>query len=584
MVISKRKALTQMGVAFTAAALVAPLMSAAGAGPAAAARVASTTTSFPRNETLYTSGTAGNSPNNFNPNDLGSLYTGTAGLLYEPLFLYDPLHNKYIPWLASSGSWNGDTYTIHVRNGVDWVSSPNGSVTGALTGADVAFSINMAKTNAADPWNANVTTVKSATASGNTVTVDFTSSPAYNSWQDYLWNAPVLPASIWSKMSSTDQMTAANLSPVATGPMLLDATTSTQACYSINPHWWGSAQLGLSFKFKYLCDEENTSNNQELSSVVADQVDWDNNFLPGVSALVDGALGGNSGYSIKTYYPSKPYMLSANTVWLEMNTTQAPMSNVNFRKAVAYGVNLQQIATSVYTGMVQTANPTGLLPNLDPYINQSVVSKYGFSYNPSLAKKYLKASGYKGQKLTIEVPTGWTDWMAGIDVIAQDLNAIGIHVTPIYPQYATRESDLIDGTYDMALDNNAQLDSTPWAYFNRVYDLPIQSKQEAQLNWERFTDPTAWKLVQEAGSTVPTDTAQLDNLYGQLEQRFLQTLPEVPLWYNGAWFQGNTTVWTNYPSSVNPQDQYTPVMWHGYLGAMTTILGLAELKPAPPAS
>jgi peptide/nickel transport system substrate-binding protein len=580
MVISKRKAVTRLGTALTAAALVAPLVSAAGAGTAAAATRVANTTSFPRNETLYTSGTAGNSPNNFNPNDLGSLYTGTAGLLYEPLFLYDPIHNKYIPWLATSGSWSGDTYTIHVRNGVDWVSSPGGNVEGTLTGSDVAFSINMAKTNSADPWNANVSTVKSVTASGNTVTVNFTSAPAYNSWQDYLWNAPVLPASVWSKLSATDQMTTANLTPVASGPMLLDATTSTQACYSLNPHWWGTAQLGLSFKFKYLCDEENSTNNQELSSVVADQIDWDNNFLPGVSALVNGALGGNSGYSIKTYFPTKPYMLSANTVWLEMNTSKAPMNNVNFRKAVAYGVDLQKIATNVYTGMVQTANPTGLLPNLDSYIDQSAVSKYGFSYNPTLAKKYLKASGYKGQKLTIEVPSGWTDWMAGIDSIASDLNAIGIHVSPVYPQYASRESDLIDGTYDMALDNNAQLDSSPWAYFERVYNLPILSKQEAQLNWERYSDPTAWKLVEEAGSTVPTDTAKLDSLYGQIETRFLQTLPEIPLWYNGAWFQGNTTQWTNYPSSTNPNDEYTPVMWHGYLGAMTTILGLAQLKPA----
>jgi peptide/nickel transport system substrate-binding protein len=580
MVISKRKAGTRLGTALTAAALVAPLVSAAGAGTAAAATRVANTTSFPRNETLYTSGTAGNSPNNFNPNDLGSLYTGTAGLLYEPLFLYDPIHNKYIPWLATSGSWSGDTYTIQVRNGVDWVSSPNGNVEGTLTGADVAFSINMAKSNAADPWNANVSTVKSVTVSGNTVKVNFTSAPAYNSWQDYLWNAPVLPASVWSKLSATNQMTTANLTPVASGPMLLDATTSTQACYSLNPHWWGTAQLGLSFKFKYLCDEENSTNNQELSSVLADQVDWDNNFLPGISALVNGALGGNSGYSIKTYFPTKPYMLSANTVWLEMNTSKAPMNNVNFRKAVAYGVNLQKVATNVYTGMVQTANPTGLLPNLDSYIDQSAVSKYGFSYNPTLAKKYLKASGYNGQKLTIEVPEGWTDWMAGIDSIASDLNAIGIHVSAIYPQYASRESDMIDGTYDMALDNNAQLDSSPWAYFERVYNLPILSKQEAQLNWERYSDPTAWKLVEEAGSTVPTDTAKLDSLYGQLETRFLQTLPEIPLWYNGAWFQGNATQWTNYPSATNPNDQYTPVMWHGYLGAMTTILGLAQLKPA----
>jgi len=577
MVIVKKKAVTRLGALVVAAGLVVPLLNAA-TGTAGAARVPNQT-SFPRAETLYTSGTAGNSPNNFNPEDLGSLYTGTVGLLYEPLFLYDPIHNKYIPWLAQSGSWSGDTYTLQVRSGVDWVASPSGAVEGTLTGADVAFNINMAMKNSASPYNSFVSTVQSASASGNTVTVTFSSSPAYTSWQYFLWNAPIVPQSVWGSLSATNQMVAANLKPVATGPMLVDATTATEACYSINPHWWGTAQLGLSFKFKYLCDEENTSNNQELSSLLADQVDWDNNFLPGVSTLVNGALGGNSGYSITTYYPSKPYMLSANTVWLEMNTTKAPMNNVNFRKAVAYGVNTQQIVSSVYTGMVQAASPTGLLPTLNPYVSQSVVKQYGFSYNPALAKKYLAESGYKGQKLTIEVPTGWTDWMAGIDVVAQDLNAIGINVTPIYPEYASRESDLIDGTYDMALDNNAQIDSTPFTYFNRVYSLPIEAKQVAQLNWERYSDPKTWALVQEAGSTVPTDTAKLDSIYAQIETNFLQTLPEVPLWYNGAWFQGNNTQWTNYPSSTNPNDQYIPIMWHGYLGAMTTIYGLANLKP-----
>jgi peptide/nickel transport system substrate-binding protein len=579
MLLPKPKSVPRAVTVATAAALLVPLLSVAAAGSASAARVPAQT-SFPRNETLYTSGTAGNSPNNFNPNDLGSLYTGTMGLLYEPLFLYDPIHNKYIPWLATSGSWSGDTYTIHVRNGVDWVASPSGNVDGTLTGADVAFSINLARTNTADPYNSNVSTVKSATASGNTVTVTFNGTPAYNSWQDFLWNAPVLDASIWSPMSATDQMTAANMSPVSTGPMLLDATTSTEACFSINPNWWGSRQLGLKFSFKYLCDEENTSNNQELSSLVDNQTDWDNNFLPGISALVNGALGGNSGYSIKTYYPTKPYMLSANTVWLEMNTTKAPMNNVDFRKAVAYAIDTAQIQSSVYTGMVKTANPTGLLPSLDPYIDQAVVKKYGFSYNKAMAEKYLKMSSYKGQKLTLEVPTGWTDWMAAIDVISQDLNAVGIHVSPITPQYATRESDLIDGTYDMALDNNAGIDSSPWSYFNRVYSLPIQGKQEAQLNWERYSDKAAWALVQEAGSTNPSDKAKLDNLYGQLESTFLQTLPEIPLWYNGAWFQANTTYWKDYPTATDPNDDFTPIMWHGWLGAMTTIYGLAALKPS----
>ena len=216
MVISKRKAVTRTGAALTAAALVVPLMSAVAASPASAARAPSIT-SFPRSETLYTSGTAYSPPSNWNPLDTGSRYTGTMGLLYETLFLYDPIHNKYLPWLATSGSWTGpSTYTMQVRNNVKW---SNGS---SLTGADVAYSINLAKANPAVPYsNLGQYLWPGAVASGNTVTVHFTSPAPYAAWQNYLWNQPVLPQSAWSKLSGTDQVTAANTSPVSSGPMTL---------------------------------------------------------------------------------------------------------------------------------------------------------------------------------------------------------------------------------------------------------------------------------------------------------------------------------------------------------------------------
>jgi len=66
-------------------------------------------TSFPRNQTLYTSGTAYAPPTNWNPLNLGNFATGTQGLIYEPLFLYDPIKSQYVPWLATAGTWNGTT-------------------------------------------------------------------------------------------------------------------------------------------------------------------------------------------------------------------------------------------------------------------------------------------------------------------------------------------------------------------------------------------------------------------------------------------------------------------------------------------
>ena len=257
-------------------------------------------------------------------------------------------------------------------------------------------------------------------ASGNTVTVHFTSPAPYAAWQNYLWNQPVLPQSAWSKLSGTDQVTAANTSPVSSGPMTLvpGGYNQTEACYQDNPNWWGKTQLGLSFHFKYLCDVVNGSNNVELSALLSSNIDWSNNFLPGINTLM--TIGGNN--FIQTYYPSAPYMLSANTAWLELNTSKAPMNNVNFRRAVADAINPQNIVSGVYTGIVEGANPVGLLPNLDSFLNQSAVNKYGFSYNVGKAKAFLKASGYHGQKLTLEVPDGWTDWMAAIQIISQQLN------------------------------------------------------------------------------------------------------------------------------------------------------------------
>jgi peptide/nickel transport system substrate-binding protein len=528
---------------------------------------------FPRSQTLYTSGTAYAPPTIWNPFDLGNFATGTQGLVYEPLFLYDPVKNQYDPWLASSGTWKGNTYTIGVRNGVKWSDGT------AFTGADVAYSINLAMTNKSDPFNSNVSTVKSATASGNTVTVTFNSPPGYSEWQDYLWKAPVVPQHIWSKLSATQQITGANAKPVGTGPMLLATYNATEVAYQDNPDWWAASQLNLKFKFKYLVDIVNGSNNVELSALTAGQVDWSNNFLPGINELISG-LGGNAGYGLKTFYSSSPYMLPANTVWLEPNTTKAPMNNVNFRKAIAYAINPQQLVSVVYGGITQPSGPTGLLPNLKPFVDQGMVGKYGFSYNPSLAKQYLAKSGYHGQNITLEVPDGWTDWMAGIQVITQDLAAVGIKVTPTFPQYAARTADLTNGSYDLALDNNAQLDSTPWSYFQRVYELPIAKQQTAQLNWERFSSPADWALVQQAGSTPLTDTAKLNSIYSQLEKDYLQQLPQIPVWFNGAWFQGNTKYWTNYAAN-GTSNENTPVMWNGYLGAMTTVYALAELAPAP---
>ncbi|HXW80495.1 MAG TPA: ABC transporter substrate-binding protein, partial [Acidimicrobiales bacterium] len=430
---------------------------------------------LPRNKTLYTSGTATAPPTNFNPLDLAKDYTGTQGLLYEPLFLFDPVRDQFIPWLATSGSWVGPTtYKLQVRPGVRWTSSPSGSVTGTLTGADVAYSINLAVHDLADPYNADVTTVKGATANGDTVTVTFLSAVDYAQWEDFLWHSPVLPEATWSHMPSGTWVTGANTSPIASGPMLLAARSSTEACYRDNPNWWGRSQLGLSFKFEYLCDVVSRSSGAGLSDLLDNRTDWSNELLQGVPDLVGGKT---AGYDIKTYYPGAPYMLPAGTAWLELNTARAPMSNLNFRKAVAYAIDTSAVISKVYSGTVEAANPTGLLPYLSDYINNVAVKSYGFYYSQSMAKGFLAKSGYQGQHLTLQVPLGWTDWMDAATQLSQQLESVGIHISPKFVPAAALNDDISSGSYDITIANNTGVCPTPWSYYDAVYHLPIISNQ-----------------------------------------------------------------------------------------------------------
>jgi peptide/nickel transport system substrate-binding protein len=547
-------------------------------GAASGAAGSGATLSFPRNETLYTSGTAYTPPVNWNPLAIGAMATGTQGLIYEPLYLFDPIKNQYDPWLASgaeASGWQGNKYVITVRSGVKWSDGQ------AMTGADVAYSINLAHTNSADPFSPNVATVANAVANGNTVTVTFKGTPGYTEFTDYLWKAPVLPQHIWSKIPASQIVTNTNTHPVGTGPMTLDTANTQEVAYKTKTDWWATSALGLSFKFKYLVDVVNGSNSQELGQLNAGNIDWSNNYLPGINMLA-AAQGGNGGYTLKFFYPKTPYMLSGNTVWLEPNTTKAPMNNANFRKALAAALNPSAIAQSVYGGIASPATPTGLLPTLASagYVDQSVVQQNGTTYNPSLAKSLLAKSGYNGQTLTLEAPQGWSDWNTAQQVIQQELAAVGIKVQVTEPSYNQRTADITNGNYDLALDNNASLDSSPWSYFQRVYQLPILKQQASQQNWERYNSPADWNLVQQAAATAPSDTAKLNQIYSTLEKDFLQQQPEIPLWYNGIWFQGNTQYWSNFPSSTG-SNQNIPAMWYGYIGAMTGVPALAQLTPTP---
>jgi len=536
---------------------------------------------YPRKETLYTSGKQWGPPTSWNPLQPGTYAMGVIGLCYETLFLYDPLTNKYIPWLAESGKFVSDkVYEVKLRKGIQWQDGQ------PFTAKDVVYTFELGKLEGVYykplwDWLEKVEAV-------DDYTVRFTFKEVrHQEWGNTLYSVAIVPKHVWEKRSNEENVSGPNLPPMGTGAYIYETHSEDRMVWKRNENWWAKKLLGLSVAPKYIVDIVNPSNNVALGLVLKGEIDLSNNFLPGIATLVEG------GYGIQTWYDDPPYMLSANTAFLFMNLTKKPMNDPAFRKAMAYAIDVDKIVTTVYGNIVKKANPTGLLPVWEQYVDEKVVEELGFSYNPEQAKKILDQAGYKdvdgdgfreapdGSKISLKiiVPFGWTDWMESIRVIAEGAQAVGINLQPDFPDFGGYWDLLTGGKFDMAINNfGSQMSNTPWTFYFWLFRNPITPKME-NGNFGRYDNPKVFDLVVQLDKTPIEDTEGMKKVMSEIQRIHLTDMPAIPLWYNGLWAQWNTTYWTNWPSAKEGAPKHLPCTWNGYWN-MTAILMLTELKPA----
>ncbi len=536
-------------------------------------------TALPRNGTLYTSGTAWGPFTNFNP--LRSGYaTGVLGLLYETLFRYDPLKDRFIPWLATSGRWNGTTYVRTVRRGVTWSDGK------PLTAADVKFTFETGKLEGSEISTMWKTGLQRIATAGNTVRFVFKGTPDYQDWDFRMYSVPIVPRHIWSGYSATE-ITTGNADEVSkmigTGPFKYAAGkgSSQTLQWDRRSGWWATKALGMKMPMAHIVDIHNTQNTASLQNFLQDKIDLSNNFFPGVDKVIGG--------KVATYYKKAPYMLAANTAWLVPNTTKKPLDDKVFRRALATSINIDRIVKDDYGNIVSRANPTGLLPTWSKWIDQAQAKKLGFTYSTARAKQLLAGAGYRDTNgdgfvenkdgsridLRIIVPNGWSDWMTAIQMIADSAKDAGIRVTPAYPDFNGLVDERNSGKFDLVINNEKQIGNTPYTYYDYLFHLPIAEKQTF-ANFSRFTQAGAkpWALTLKLNKTKATEVAKARKIHSQIQKVILEDLPAIPLWYNGMWSQYNTSVWTSFPAA-GTKAQYTPTVWNGYLN-MTGIDALAN--------
>ena len=167
----------------------------------------------------------------FNP--LNPTFTMLSyGFVYEPLVYVNPLQQgKTTPMLASSYKWGAGnkTLTFTIRSGVKWSDGT------PMTANDVAYTFNLIKKNSALDLTGAWSVLSSVTASGDTVTMNF-SKVAVPYFYYIADQVPIVPEHIFSKIANpvTDPVKA----PIGTGPFTMSKCTPQNITYKANPNYW----------------------------------------------------------------------------------------------------------------------------------------------------------------------------------------------------------------------------------------------------------------------------------------------------------------------------------------------------------
>lgn len=545
---------------------------------------------FERRETLYTSGTQWGPPSSWNPFNGGGYAMGTVGLVYETLYLYDPLADRFTPWLAAEDMhWTDEqTLEVRLREGLTWSDGT------PLTAEDIKFTFELADPNGAYKASLNYARLWNFLntidlVDPRTIHFKFHQTP-YQEIGVFFYQTPIVPKHLWASRDVADITGGANEKGIGSGPYIFESHDQSRQVLVRNEHWWGIQAFGKTPGPRRIVDIVNGSNNVVLGLVLQGGLDLSNNFLPGIASLVEG------GYGVQTYYEDAPYMISANVATLIINEQKKPLDDVNFRRALAHAINIQEIVENDYTGLVRAADPTGMMPTQEKYIDKEQLVELGWTYDPEKSRQILAGAGYKdldndglveapdGTKIELKVtcPSGWTDWMAAIQIISKGAKAAGMNIEPDYPTQATWRDAQLQGTFELSIQNEAQLSSTIFNYYHWIFQNPPTREHitAAQYgNYGLYDSPEAFELLNQLGQIPLGDDERLRAIASKLQKITLTEVPTIPLWYNGMWAQYSNTVWTNWPSAAEDANHYLPSSWRGYWN-LSGLQMLLELKPA----
>ena len=504
---------------------------------------------------------------NFNPLAPGAnaRWPSVAGI-YEPLFIYNSMQSKVVPWLGVDYNWKEQNriLVIQTRKNVRWSDGK------PFSAYDVEYTFNLKKEFKALDGTGNWEYLSSVNAVDSTHVV-FEFSRIYVPGFEVLSGQPIVPKHIWSKQEDPVKFT--NSNPVGTGPFT-EVTLFTNQVWELskNPYYWKQGKP----KIEKLRFPAFLSNEQATLALINGEVDWSGNFIPAIDRIFVSKDPEHNKY----WFPQ-----SGGSIFLYLNTTISPFNDKEFRKAVSMCIDRELITKVAMYDYTDPAHQTALSGTFSKFrLPEESITDDWVIYSPEEAKKKIMSLNYKRGKngywldennneisITIGIVSGWADWIRAGQIISRNLDDIGIKSRVKTQDFGAWFNDLQTGKFNAAI-SWAEGGASPYP----MYEGLMASKgikpvgEVSGTNWHRFGLAEVDSLVSMFETTSDDKTKQ--NILYRMQELFIESAPAIPIFANPTWGVFSTRRFVNFPTAENPYAQISPNLTPENLFILTEVI------------